>query len=154
MAASNRTSAAKARALDNQIKALELRRMGKGYIEIAAALGISKSKAHRLVSSGLQDARAQVSADSAELRAEEVSRLDAMLAGLWPDARRGSHGAVDRVIKIMERRAKLLGLDAPIKHSATDPTGEVDRTPLMWIVPPELPVDEWQQLAQSLTKTH
>lgn len=115
MSAGNKTSAATARKLERQVKALELRRMGKGYVEIAAALGIGKSQAHRLVQAGLADARAQVDADAGDLRAEEISRIDAMLAGLWPDARKGNHGAVDRVLKIMERRAKLLGLDAPVK---------------------------------------
>lgn len=123
MAAGNATNAARARSLDRQVKALELRRMGKGYSEIAAALGIGRSQAHRLVQSGLADAVAQVSAEADELRAEEVSRLDAMLSGLWPDARRGQHAAVDRVLRIMERRAKMLGLDAPTKVSETDPAG-------------------------------
>lgn len=154
MAVVNRNSAAKARTLDNQIKALELRRMGKGYVEIAAALGIGKSQAHRLVQAGLEDARAQVASDATELRAEEVSRLDAMLAGLWPEARKGSYAAIDRVLKIMERRAKLLGLDAPIKHSATDPTGEIERTNAIWMVPPEMSMDEWTRQAQALVKTH
>jgi hypothetical protein len=113
MAATNKTSAATTRKLDRQFKALELRRMGKGYVEISSALGIGKSQAHRLVQAGLQDARAQVDAEANELKAEEISRLDAMLAGLWPDARKGHHSAVDRVLKIMERRARLLGLDAP-----------------------------------------
>lgn len=115
MAAANKTGAAKARKLEAQVKALELRRMGKGYVEIAAALGISKSAAHRHVTAGLADAMAQVTAEAGQLKAEEISRLDAMLAGLWPDARKGQQGAVDRVLKIMERRAKLLGLDAPVK---------------------------------------
>ena len=115
MAAGNTTSAARARKLERQAKALELRRMGKGYIEIASVLGIGKSQAHRLVQSGLSEARAQIDAEASELKAEELSRLDAMLSGLWPDARKGGQGAVDRVLKIMERRAKLLGLDAPVK---------------------------------------
>ena len=115
MAAKNTTSAAKATSLDRQIKALELRRMGKGYTEIAAALGIGKSQAHRLVTAALIDARQQVSADANDLRAEELSRLDAMLGGLWADARRGNVSAIDRVLKIMERRARLLGLDAPTR---------------------------------------
>lgn len=117
MAAVNKTSAAKARTLERKVKALELRRMGKGYVEIAAALGIGKSQAHRLVKSGLADARAQISAQADELRSEEISRLDAMLSGLWADARKGNAGAVDRVLKIMERRARLLGLDAPVRSA-------------------------------------
>jgi hypothetical protein len=115
MAASNKTSARKALMLERQVKALELRRMGKGYIEIAAALGIGKSQAHRLVQAGLQDAKAQIDAEASELKAEEISRLDAMLAGLWPAARKGEVTAIDRVLKIMERRSKMLGLDAPVK---------------------------------------
>lgn len=115
MSSKNTTSSAKARTLDRQAKALELRRMGKGYQEIANTLGIGKSQAHRLVTAGLADARAQIDADATELKSEELSRLDAMLSGLWPEARRGVASAVDRVLKIMERRAKLLGLDAPLK---------------------------------------
>ena len=124
MAAANATSAAKARKLERQAKALELRRMGKGYVEIAVHLGIGKSQAHRLVQEGLSDARAQVDADASELKAEELSRLDAMLSGLWPDARKGHLGAVDRVLRIMERRAKMLGIDA-VKTPTADPAEAV-----------------------------
>lgn len=154
MAVANKNSAARARALDAQVKALELRRMGKGYVEIGAALGIGKSQAHRLVQAGLEDARAQVEGSASELKAEEVSRLDAMLAGLWPEARKGHLGAIDRVLRIMERRSKLLGLDAPTKHAATDPTGEIERQSALWIVPPEMPLDEWTRAAQALVRTH
>jgi hypothetical protein len=115
MAAKNETSTAKARKLQHQIEALELRRAGLGYIAIGARLGLGKSQAHRLVVAALKEAREQVSANADDLRAEEVSRLDAMLVGLWNQARNGGVSAIDRVVKIMERRAKLLGLDAPVK---------------------------------------
>jgi len=124
MAATNKTSAARARTLERQVKALELRRMGKGYAEIARALGIGKSQAHRLVQAGLQEAREQITANADELRAEELSRIDGMLSGIWPDARKGHLGAVDRVLKLMERRARLLGLDAPARFAhGGDPDG-------------------------------
>lgn len=115
MAAVNKTSAAKVRSMERQVKALELRRSGMSYHEIAAALGIGKSQAQRYVQAGLASAREQVAAEASDLRAEEVSRLDGMLRGLWPDARKGHLGAVEKVLKIMERRAKLLGLDAPTR---------------------------------------
>lgn len=111
--AGNKTSAAKTRTLEHQAKALELRRAGLGYEAIAAQIGLGKSQAHRLVVAGLADARAQIAASADELRSEELSRLDGMLLGLWPQARKGTLPAVDRVLKIMERRARLLGLDAP-----------------------------------------
>jgi len=120
----NKNTAALTRKLQRQAQALELRRMGKGYVEIGAALGIGKSQAHRLVTAGLEDAREQIAASADELRAEEVSRLDGMLAGLWPTARKGVVTAVDRVLKIMERRAKLLGLDAPDRRELTGKDGK------------------------------
>ena len=44
----------------------------------------------------------------------ELQRLDAMMAGIWNDAVSGKAHAIDRVLKIMERRAKLLNLDKGI----------------------------------------
>jgi hypothetical protein len=108
-------SATRIKAMEDQQKALELRRMAKGYQEIADALSIGLATAHRYVKAAMADARAQITAQADELRAEELSRLDGMLAGLWPRARRGEAVAVDRVLKIGERRAKLLGLDAPTR---------------------------------------
>lgn len=115
MAKTNRNSAAKAVHIQRVAQALELRRAGKSYPEIAAALGVATSHAHRLVEEGMTDARSQVGAEAAQLRSEEISRLDAMLQGLWPAARKGGVTAVDRVLKIMERRARLLGLDSPVR---------------------------------------
>ena len=113
----NTTNAARAaRGLEHQRQALELRRAGLGYEAIGAQLGLGKSQAHRLVKRALEEARAQVTANADELRSEELSRLDGMLQGLWPRARKGEVSAVDRVLKIAERRAKLLGLDAPEKR--------------------------------------
>jgi hypothetical protein len=118
------TNAARAaRGLEHQRQALELRRAGLGYEAIGAQLGLKKSQTHRLVQAGLAECRAQVTANADELRSEELSRLDGMLQGLWPRARKGEAAAVDRVLKIGERRAKLLGLDAPTKVAETDPAG-------------------------------
>jgi hypothetical protein len=38
----------------------------------------------------------------------ELARLDAMLLGLWGRARKGDVAAVDRVLRIGERRTQLL----------------------------------------------
>lgn len=145
MAASNRTSAAKALSLQRQQAALELRRAGQGYTEIANRLGIGKSQAHRLVQAGLAETKEQITAEAGELKAEELSRLDGMLAGLWTDARKGNHGAVDRVLRIMERRAKLLGLDAPVKVAQTNKEGDEDRDPTHYVVPvpPGMELQAW-----------
>ena len=43
--------------------------------------------------------------------------------------------AVAGALKIMERRARLLGLDAPTKISATDPTGEKEAAVVQFFLP-------------------
>lgn len=111
----NRTSPAKARRLQLQEKAIDLRRAGVGFVEIGQKLGIGKSTAHRMVEAGMESARAQITASSDDLKAQELSRLDGMLLKLYPKAAKGDVQAIDRVIKIGERRAKLLGLDAPVR---------------------------------------
>lgn len=140
MALKNETSSALSRKLEHQRQALELRRAGLGYESIGTKLGLGKSQAHRLVIAALAESRAQVAANADDLRAEELSRLDAMLTGLWPSARNGAGASVDRVIKIMERRAKLLGLDAPERKRLEGPNGG----PLQAV---SMTIDEFQRVA-------
>ena len=54
--------------------------------------------------------------DANELRRADLERLDAMLPNNIMLAVAGDKDAVNSVLKIMERRAKLLGLDAPTKQ--------------------------------------
>jgi hypothetical protein len=106
MASEKRLSAAV-----RQARALELRTAGKGYEAIAAELGYGgPSGAHKAVMAGL---KATLREPAEELRTLELERLDRLLSSLWPVAVRGDQGAVDRVLRVMGRRAKYLGLDAP-----------------------------------------
>lgn len=111
----SKTAPATVEKLRRQQKALLLRRSGMSFEAIGQRLGISKSRAHALVQLGLQDAREQIVMQSDELRTEEISRLDGMLDKVYAKAAKGDLQAVDRVLKIGERRAKLLGLDAPVR---------------------------------------
>lgn len=116
MAKQRNTPAAIKRA-ELQAKSLELRRSGKGFEDIGAQLGISKSQAHRFVVAGLATARAHITAHADELKTEQLSRLDALLEAVWFKARKGDVAAIDRALKVMERRDKLLGLEAPTRHA-------------------------------------
>ncbi len=103
-------STAQERAARNE-RALELHLAGASYQKIATALGFaSKSSAHEAVQKALASSRPVTIAG--EALETELARLDAMLVGLWAAARRGNVAAVDRVLKIMERRSKYLGLDS------------------------------------------
>ena len=106
-----------------QLRALELRKQGKQYSEIAAELGYaSGSGAHAAVRGALKKTL-QEPAD--ELRAIENARLDAMLAALWPAIERGDAKAIAAGVKLSERRAKLNGLDKPDALDVTSGGGQI-----------------------------
>lgn len=51
-----------------------------------------------------------------EIRTQELERLDRLMSRFYNDAiRTGNPQSASMTLKIMERRAKLLGLDAPTK---------------------------------------
>lgn len=43
----------------------------------------------------------------------DLDRIDAMIRVLWPQAEAGNHQAIDRIERMMRRRAEMLGTDAP-----------------------------------------
>lgn len=92
-------------------RAFELRKQGWSYREIAKELGTS----HQTIAKDLKKIFDAYLEQSLEMRAYEVSleqaRLDDMWQSVYADFRTGNVKAADQLIKIMERRAKLLGLD-------------------------------------------
>ncbi len=95
-------------------KALDLRKAGLNYERIAATLQISKSRAWQLVNRAIKE----ITAESAEeLVKLEAARLDDMFRAMWVSGMEGKGWAIDRLLAIMERRARLFGLDQPQKHS-------------------------------------
>jgi hypothetical protein len=107
------TSRAMLDAAAKQARALELRKAGYSFDSIAARLGYANGGgAYKAVEAGLK-ATLQEPAD--ELRQLEIERLDTMLVALWPKVKKGEHGAIDRALKVSERRASLIGLDAPTR---------------------------------------
>lgn len=98
-----------------EASALELRKTGATYEAIAQSVGYSdRSAAAKAVSRALA-ATIQEPAD--ELRRLEGERLDALLGAVWPEAMTGRRSAVDSCLRIMDRRSKLFGLDAPSRRS-------------------------------------
>lgn len=92
-------------------RALELRKQGLTFEKIAEKCGYAdKRSAQRAVMSAIQ----AITREPAEgVRELELARLDEMLAMLWPKMLKGDQWAVDRILAIMERRSRFLGLDAP-----------------------------------------
>lgn len=101
-------------ALERDLRAIRLRRDGHTYEVISARLGYgNKSNAARAVKRRLAEVREQCAEDVAELRQMEEIRLDVALAAVMPQVRKGELFAIDRMLRIGERRAALEGLDQP-----------------------------------------
>lgn len=120
----SKTSARRVLAREREREAVQLRIAGASYDEIARHLGIRRGSAHRIVQRVLARLSAQTGELAEEVRRLELERLDALWRALYERAVNGDLPAVDRALHIMERRARLLGLDAPTKVAPTDPTGE------------------------------
>ena len=93
-------------------RAWELRIAGLTQQQIGAKLGLSQSIVSRMLARAREDATAATHEVAAIATAEQIARLDRMLVALWEKVRNGNERAVDTVLRIEERRAKLLGLDA------------------------------------------
>ncbi|WP_432559264.1 hypothetical protein [Granulicoccus sp. GXG6511] len=104
-------------------KAVELRMAGKTYQQIADLLGYAnKGTVHRILTNALTEHEVD-SID--ELRFLEAQRLDAVQAAYWDQAMKGDYKAARIVLRIMDQRARLLGLyPAPNKRSNTQAAQE------------------------------
>jgi hypothetical protein len=105
----SRTS--KALVLQKQERAMSLLRSGQSYEEIATALGYaSRASAWRLVQNALQSL---VQRESEGYVALELARLDALHAANWEAAISGDYKAANLVLRLMDTRIRLTGLDRP-----------------------------------------
>jgi hypothetical protein len=98
---------------DRQLQALALRKDGRDYRYIANQLEYAgPSGAYQAVMTALKETLRE---PAEEVRALELDRLDCMLAAIWPQALSGDLKAIDSTLRLMDRRARFLGLDAPVR---------------------------------------
>jgi hypothetical protein len=119
------TAAELAQARERDRKAVELALAGASYTAIADQLGYAdRSGAWKAVRRALDR---QEATEVGALREQEVARLDRMQAALWAKALRGDVQAVAAVLRIIDRRCKLQGLDLPARvHVQADVSGSID----------------------------
>lgn len=122
----SRTSRARIDVAKRRARLLELRRAGLTYAEIVEQ---HPDLGYKTTAAAAQDAtralRVVLEEPARDLLALELSRLDALTQALWAKARRGGVGEVDRLLRIMERRAKLTGLDFADRNAETSDRDDV-----------------------------
>ena len=102
---------AQAVAAVKRAKVVEAVAQGATYEDAAAQAGYaSRSGAYKAFWKALDHREAQAVEDH---RALELARLDALQVALWDDAINGDVKAVNAVLRIIEQRSRLLGLDKP-----------------------------------------
>jgi hypothetical protein len=112
---------------------LQLREAGASYEAIAQTVGYrNRSSARKAVLQGLRAARQE---PARLLRQLELRRLDKLFLPLWSlaTAKPPDLAAMDRLLKIMQQRAALLGLNVQ-KLALTDPSGAEERPPAVQLV--------------------
>jgi hypothetical protein len=103
-----RMPARQAEASIKACRAVELVRQGKTYDQIAAAVGFAnRGTAHKVVTKALSE---RLIDGIDDLRHIELARLDALQAALWPRVEKGEVRAVNSVLRIIDRRCRILGL--------------------------------------------
>lgn len=153
-------------------KALRLRAQGYRYREIAEAVGYNDtSAAWNAVKQALDELRDRTADQADRYRILEDQRLDMLAAPLWrrltrtvtdpqtgDEAIEPNYRAVDRLIRIAERRARLWGLDETDRHrqAADDAQAAADLTAaaasqealLACLTRLGLTDDQWERLPQ------
>jgi hypothetical protein len=102
---------------DKENAVLELRRSGETWQRIAQVVGYANASGAQKAYSRIVNRVQRESVE--EIRDLELDRLDRIMRAYWkPAIVDGDKKAADLVLKVIDRRAKLLGLDAPQKLQA------------------------------------
>lgn len=115
-------------AAERRARCVELVSQGWRYDDVARAVGYStRGAVSKAVHKALKD-RTVEAVD--ELRRLEVARLDSLQAALWEQAIAGDVKAAQTVLRLIDRRITLLGLDEPASAQSGSRATVVD--PAYW----------------------
>lgn len=112
---------------DRRERVYAMRLTGKSLGFIAQAEGVSKTTVFNDIEAVI---KAKTEVPAQQVREMELDRLDLLLDKLMPRVENGDVQAIQTALKVMDRRAKFLGLDAPTKQEITVPQIDVGSTAL------------------------
>lgn len=93
---------------------MQLRKEGLTYRAIGERVGLSYEMVRREIQIVMRQYLEDAKDSQHEIVMLELLRLDDLLTSAYQGAMNGEAKMIDAVLKIMERRAKLLGLDAQV----------------------------------------
>ena len=109
--------------IELQRRAWEMRLRGLTQQSIADELQVSVGYVNGLLKKAREEMVEQNRLDAGTATGEQVGRLDRMIIALTPAAEAGDVKAVQALLAVEDRRAKLLGLDAATRKAVDLTTG-------------------------------
>jgi predicted transcriptional regulator len=111
-----------------QRQVLELRTAGFTQPQIAEKLGVDQATVSRDLKEAFSAYAQELDEEKKHYARLDLRRLEAIIAAQWPAAEEGCTKAARVVLAALERRAKLLGLDAKqqVEVSLNNTTDELD----------------------------
>ncbi len=98
---------------------LQLRRAGWTEKQISVVVRKRVREVRKIIWLSLKKVGRQLCAHADELFAQEYERLEEIWRAIWPKVVAGDLRAIEQAARISERRAKMCGLDAPVKQEVT-----------------------------------
>lgn len=111
-------SASHITATKRRIEAMRMRQEGKTYKEIGEELGCSAQRAFTIVNEQITLLRQSQSELAENLLRITNDRLERLINLNWQKALSGDRGAMEMILKLIDRQARMLGLDAAKKLEA------------------------------------
>jgi hypothetical protein len=99
---------------EKERQVIAYRQAGATFDQIAQRLGYSNESGARAAFRRAME-RVRDDAINSEMRDLHRQRLEIALKAIWPQILQGDFEAIKLMLKILERDAKLFGIDAPIK---------------------------------------
>jgi hypothetical protein len=99
---------------EKERQVVKYRQAGATFDQIAQKLGYSNESGARSAFRRAME-RMRDDAINAEMRELHRQRLEIALTSIWPQVIQGDFEAIKLMLKILERDAKLFGIDAPVK---------------------------------------
>jgi hypothetical protein len=104
-------------------QALDLRLKGYSYDDIAEKMKMTDIGIYTMIMRVLARMEENLKEKIPQVRQQELLRCDQMLKALEKGVKRGETKSIQTALKVSERRARLLGLDAPVKLNPVDEQG-------------------------------
>lgn len=104
--------------------ALDYRLAGLSYRNIAKKMNINSTSAFNYVKAAIKIIQEKYTEKADALVSMELQKLNKMEVALYKLSIEGNTQSITALLKIQERRSRLLGLDAPIKQHTTIDTPE------------------------------